>query len=576
MNWHRWDELSERLAEALESADSEARISAADDPELVELFTWHCRAGSFLEDGRTHPGNPWVGRLVQGRYRLQSVLGRGGSGVVFRANDEQVAGRRVVIKLLHDFWSLDDWMRRRFREEAGVLARLDHPGIVSLIDAGEADDGRLFLVLPFHEGRTLRDALSLGPLAAPFAAQLLRELGDAVSYSHQKGVLHRDLKPENILLVRRTDGEHPLLIDFGIAQIGDSGGPLRTTTHLMGSAIYMAPEHLMGKAVAASDTYSLGVVAWEMLAGVRPFECATPFALPELQRRGTRDAFYRLRPDLGMKIGKLLARALAYDSARRPAPVGAFTTELADALIAGAIDSRLARLLLLRRSRRWLLAGGTAALLASAAGGWWLRDRLAPLSLEERVTDLPLPSEPLEHGFRSTGNIENRVLVNAEINLYERALRIITTDEGGYYHFLNQAQARAANRLGWKMSFDAVAEEGLISVTVDVPHAPQRYSVNLIAAPNEPEICRLVTGISPIIRGIDLPLAAPRGVSHRYLLQFQPQSATAELWVDGVKRVSGYSGLNEYRYQRGVEIATTRYRSARGAGVFRSVRFEIG
>src|SRR5262249_47032110 len=168
----RWEELSERLAEALESADPEAHVAAASDPDLAELFAWHRRAGGFLESGGPKRENPWVGRRIAGRYALRRELGRGGSGVVFEASDEQVAGRRVVVKLLHDFWSSEDWMRRRFREEAGVLARLDHPGIVSLIDAGEIEDGRLFLVLPFHEGRTLRDALAAGPLGTPFPARL--------------------------------------------------------------------------------------------------------------------------------------------------------------------------------------------------------------------------------------------------------------------------------------------------------------------------------------------------------------------------------------------------------------------
>jgi serine/threonine protein kinase len=317
------------------------------------------------------------------------VLGRGGSGVVFEAVDERVEGRRVVIKLLHDFWTSEDWMRRRFREEAGVLTRLDHPGIVSLIDAGEIEDGRLFLALPFHEGRTLRDALAPGPLAAPFAARLLREIGEAVGYAHTQGVVHRDLKPENILLVRRADGEHPLLIDFGIAQIGEAAGPRHTTTHLMGSALYMAPEHLMGKAEAASDVYSLAVVAWELLTGARPFESASPFALPELQRKGVGDAFYRLRPDLGTAVGKLLTRTLAFDAARRPAPVGAFAAELADAIQAGAFDSRLARVWLRRRSRRFILASGATALAGAAAGAWWLRDWLNPLDAAERVIDFP-------------------------------------------------------------------------------------------------------------------------------------------------------------------------------------------
>jgi serine/threonine-protein kinase len=218
------------------------------------------------------------------------------------------------------------------------------------------------------EGRTLRDALAAGPLDPAFAARLLREIGQAVGYAHAEGIVHRDLKPENVLLVRRADGEHPLLIDFGIAQVGEPAGVRQTTTHLMGSAFYMAPEHLLDKAEAASDVYSLGVIAWEMLTGARPFESTSPFALPELPRKDVGDAFYRLRPDLGTAVGRLLMRALAFDAARRPAPVNAFTGEAADGLQAGALDSRLARLWVQRRSRRFMLASGATAIAGAAAG----------------------------------------------------------------------------------------------------------------------------------------------------------------------------------------------------------------
>lgn len=570
----RFEDLSGRLAEALESADPEAHVAASGDPELVELFAWHRRAGDFLEGGGAKRENPWVGRHIAGRYLLRSVLGRGGSGVVFEACDEQVAGRRVVVKLLHDFWSSEDWMRRRFREEAGVLARLDHPGIVSLIDAGEIEDGRLFLALPFHEGRTLREALAAGPLDAPFAARLLREIGEAVGYAHAEGVLHRDLKPENILLVRRADGEHPLLIDFGIAQVGDAGGPPETTTHLMGSAVYMAPVHLMGKAEAASDVYALGVIAWEMLAGARPFDSASPFALPELQRKGVGDTFYRLRPDLGTGVGKLLARALAYEAVRRPAPVTAFTGEIADALQAGAIDSWLARLWVVRRSRRWMLAGGATAVMGAAAGGWWLRDRLTPLDAEERVIEFPRGATPDMAGFSIRRELTERAIRDFPSGAVT-AMRYLTADQGTLYRRLSARQKEWAFRRGWKLSALCRPESGQAGIAVENGSVAPAFVAVLNSTRDRVELIA-VTQIRTGIAGLRAPLSlppAPRLVQLE--MAYDPASARATVSVDGQVLVRDYAGHTEYRSDPSVFFALSRTDETMASAVFGGLRFEI-
>jgi hypothetical protein len=191
------------------------------------------------------------------------------------------------------------------------------------------------------------------------------------------------------------------------------------------------------------------------------------------------------------------------------------------------------------------------------------------------VIELPAGSEPLEHGFQFRGDIVNRAILNADGTVVE-ALRFITTDQGGYYHSMHAAQTQAANLHGWKATFEAAAEEGVIFLMVDLAHAPVRYAVNLIASPGEPDVIRLLTGFTPEIHGAELPLPEPAGARHRYVLALPPGSTSAELWVDGVKRYSGYAGTNEYLYGRGPEIGATRYRSARGVGVFWSFRFEIG
>lgn len=506
----------------MESPDPAARIAASGDPDLVELFAWHQR----------------------------------------------------VIKLLHDFWTSEDWMRRRFRDEAGVLTRLDHPGIVSLIDAGEIEDGRLFLVLPFHEGRTLRDALDPGPLDAPFAARLLCEIGEAVGYAHTQGVVHRDLKPENVLLVRRADGEHPLLIDFGIAQIGEAAGPRHTTTHLMGSAAYMAPEHLMGRAEAASDVYSLGVIAWEMLTGARPFDAASPFALPGLQRKGVGDAFYRLRPDLGTAVGKLLTRALAYDAARRPAPVGAFAAELADAIQAGAFDSRLARLWLRRRSRRWMLASGATALAGAAAGGWWLRDRLTPLGPEERVIDFAQGDEAEMAGFSIHRELTERAIRDFPGGVVS-AMRYTSPDQGQLHKRLTPRQKEWAFRHGWKVSALCRPESGFAAVGLGIGQSARRFDAAFQVMHDRVELIatqKIRTGWDGIHAAVSLP-PTPRLVQLE--MAYDPASARATVSVDGATLIRDYAGHTEYRDDLGVFFAIGSIDGSMASAVFGGLHFEI-
>ena len=570
----RWDELSERLVEALESPDPVARVAESGDRDLIDLVAWHVSGGRFLEDGPARRENPWLGQQVGGRYRLRSVLGRGGAGVVFEARDEQVAGRRVVVKLLHDFWSSDDWMRRRFREEAGVLTQLDHPGIVSLIDAGEVEDGRLFLVLPFHEGRTLREALAAGPLDAAFTARLLREIGDAVGYAHARGVVHRDLKPENVLLVRRADGEHPLLIDFGIAQVADPAAPRSTTTHLMGSAFYMAPEHLLGKAEAASDVYSLGVIAWEMLAGVRPFDSASPFALPALQRKGVGDAFYRLRPDLGTPVGRLLTHALAFDAARRPAPVTAFTAELADNLEAGDLDSRLARLWVRRRSRRFMLASGATALVGAAAGGRWLRDWLTPLDAAERVIDFPRGDSAELAAFGIAGELTEHAIRGFPGGAVT-AMRYLTPDQGTLYRRLTPRQREWALRRGWKLSALCRPESGLAGAGVENGTSPPAFVAHLEAVRDRLELIA-VTRVRDGVDGIRASLSPPPAPTlMRLEMAYDPVSARATVSVDGHVLIRDYAGHTEYRGGPSVFFAVDTADGLMASAIFGGLHFEI-
>ena len=215
---------------------------------------------------------PVAGALVVNeRYEVVRELGRGGMSVVYLARDRQLLAKHVVVKVLLEETNQDPWIRQKFQQEMEALARIDHPGVVGVLDTGLTAEGKRFLVMQYIEGATLRSAIEPGGMDLARAAGMIRQIGQALEAAHEKGVWHRDLKPENIMLQRLGGEDHVKLIDFGIAGIQNSQFT-GEKTKVAGSLTYMAPEQFGGHPCAASDTYALGVVAYEMLTGkaVRP------------------------------------------------------------------------------------------------------------------------------------------------------------------------------------------------------------------------------------------------------------------------------------------------------------------
>ena len=148
---------------------------------------------------------PYEGTTLDGRYLIERELGRGGIGVVYLARDQQLMGKPVVIKiLLEQMLRTDDdgWVKRKFRQEVEALARIDHPGVVGVLHAGEMADGTPYLVMQYIEGRPLRSVMKSEGMNLQRAAHLIRQIGHALSSAHQRGIYHRDLKPENIMALR--------------------------------------------------------------------------------------------------------------------------------------------------------------------------------------------------------------------------------------------------------------------------------------------------------------------------------------------------------------------------------------
>lgn len=213
--------------------------------------------------------------LVAARYRLEEFLASGGMGEVWTAVDE-LLDRRVALKLLRANLAADDAFRRRFRAEARAAARLSHPGVVSVFDYGE--DGQVtYLAMELVDGEPLSEVLRRrGTLTPEETMDLLAQAADALAAAHDRGLVHRDVKPGNLLL--RTDGRVKVT-DFGIVRATDTTTVTVDGT-VLGTVAYMSPEQVRGGNVApASDIYSLGVVAYECLTGVRPYAASDSIAV---------------------------------------------------------------------------------------------------------------------------------------------------------------------------------------------------------------------------------------------------------------------------------------------------------
>ena len=222
-----------------------------------------------------------LGRVFEGRYRVDSRLGAGGMGTVYRARQIAV-NRDVALKVLHGRCAQDQRDIARFQQEARAVASLRHPNTVSLIDYGETRDGIFYLVMELVEGVTLRDVIAKdGPLEASRAIHIASQIAESLAEAHECGIVHRDLKPSNVLLtdlVGRAD--FVKVVDFGIARVrGPAAAPIRLTgTGLaIGSPRFMSPEQVSALDVGPrSDLYALGVLLYEMLTGGPLFEHAEP------------------------------------------------------------------------------------------------------------------------------------------------------------------------------------------------------------------------------------------------------------------------------------------------------------
>ncbi|GAA1448640.1 Stk1 family PASTA domain-containing Ser/Thr kinase [Leifsonia poae] len=273
-------------------------------------------------------------RLLAGRYQVGELIGRGGMSDVHRGTDTRL-GRTVAIKLLKPSLATDPAFRTRFRQEAQAAARMAHPTIVRVFDAGEetvrepnGHEAQLpFIVMEYVDGVLLKDLIKRGPLEITEAVRITEGILTALEYSHRAGVVHRDIKPGNIMI---TKAGQVKVMDFGIARaISDSSATVAQTTAILGTASYFSPEQAKGESVdARTDLYSTGVVLFEMLTGRPPFRGDTPVAVAYQHVSETAVAPSTINPKVSPALDVVVSRAMTKDRFERYQSVAEFRTDL--------------------------------------------------------------------------------------------------------------------------------------------------------------------------------------------------------------------------------------------------------
>jgi eukaryotic-like serine/threonine-protein kinase len=269
-----------------------------------------------------------LGTTLSGRYRLESRIGSGGMSTVYRAHDETLE-RFVAIKLMNREVATDSDQLERFRREARAVARLSHPNIVHVIDAGE-DEGRPYIVFEYIDGETLKERIHrLGRLEIPEAVAYCVEIARALGAAHATHVVHRDVKPQNVLIDR--DGTAKVT-DFGIARTLEEDG-LTADGRVLGTTDYVSPEQALGHHVSGqSDLYSLGVVLYEMLTGELPYRGDNQVAVAMQHVRESVPDVRALRPDVSAALAAVIERATDKDLSQRYADDAEMIAELESAL----------------------------------------------------------------------------------------------------------------------------------------------------------------------------------------------------------------------------------------------------
>jgi serine/threonine protein kinase/tetratricopeptide (TPR) repeat protein len=264
------------------------------------------------------------GAMVAGKYRILEEIGRGGMGIVYKAEDTKLQ-RTVALKFLPPQWISDPEARERFIHEARAASALDHPNICTIYEIGETEDGRMFIAMAFYEGESLREKIKRESLKAEEAIDIAIQVAQGMANAHQAGIVHRDIKPANILITKAGVAK---IVDFGLAKLA---GQVRMTKEgtTVGTVAYMSPEQAKGEPVdQRTDIWSLGVVLYEMVSGRLPFKGDYEQSLIHSILNTDPEPLGKIRKDLPKGLESIVLKALEKDPKARYQGMGEVLEDL--------------------------------------------------------------------------------------------------------------------------------------------------------------------------------------------------------------------------------------------------------
>jgi|GEM_PF-1516151 len=302
--------------------------SCGADLEVTRQFSARPQPGTLIDA----PTDPVLNRTIAGRYRIDAKLGAGGMGAVYRVTRLMI-GDEVAVKILHSEQS-DPNAAARFRREAQAAARLKHANAVTIHDFGVTDDGLQYLVMELVEGESLRRIIKQrGPLTVSAAVEILNQVCSALDEAHRHNIIHRDIKPDNIIVNVVDDRLKAKVLDFGIAKLRDDmASNLTQTGSILGTPHYMSPEQCLGEELdCRSDIYSVGIVLYEMLTGLVPFNSPTSAAVVVQQVTQAPPPLRSLNAAISPSVETAVLHALEKHRDARPQTAGSLAAEFSTA-----------------------------------------------------------------------------------------------------------------------------------------------------------------------------------------------------------------------------------------------------